>query len=293
MGDRMKHAYLIIAHHEFDVLQRLVLALDDERNDIYIHFDKKIEHVPVVEVKKANLVVLEKRIDVRWGDVSQIETEYLLFECAFSNGPYAYYHLLSGVDMPLKSQDEIHTFFDQHQGKEFIGFDQQINSKEIDRKVRMYHLFPRFFRSETGLLSVIRRVIRFLSLRIQFIFGIKRHTSIDFKKGTSWISVTHNFIDFLLPKFGEVKKIYANSFCADEIFLHTLCWNSSFRGKLYDAGNETRGSMRLIDWNNNQLVEWGDKDYDILMKSNAMFARKFSSKNIELVERIIDKISKQ
>lgn len=38
----MKHAYLIIAHHEFEILKKLVQAIDDERNDIYIHFDKKM-----------------------------------------------------------------------------------------------------------------------------------------------------------------------------------------------------------------------------------------------------------
>jgi hypothetical protein len=30
----MKHAYLIIAHNEFEVLKKLVEALDDEKNDI-------------------------------------------------------------------------------------------------------------------------------------------------------------------------------------------------------------------------------------------------------------------
>lgn len=41
----MKHAYLIMAHHEFEVLGKLVQALDDERNDIYIHFDKKVKTI--------------------------------------------------------------------------------------------------------------------------------------------------------------------------------------------------------------------------------------------------------
>ena len=30
-----KHAYLIIAHNEFEILKLLVNALDDARNDIY------------------------------------------------------------------------------------------------------------------------------------------------------------------------------------------------------------------------------------------------------------------
>lgn len=37
----MKHAYCIIAHNNLEQLQRLLLLLDDPRNDIYIHIDKK------------------------------------------------------------------------------------------------------------------------------------------------------------------------------------------------------------------------------------------------------------
>ena len=37
----MKHAYLIIAHNEPDVLKTLLLMLDDERNDIYLHVDAR------------------------------------------------------------------------------------------------------------------------------------------------------------------------------------------------------------------------------------------------------------
>ena len=36
-----KHAYLIIAHDKFEQLKRLLLLLDDERNDIYLHIDSK------------------------------------------------------------------------------------------------------------------------------------------------------------------------------------------------------------------------------------------------------------
>ena len=36
-----KHAYLIIAHTNFDQLQKLVKMLDNDKNDIFIHVDKK------------------------------------------------------------------------------------------------------------------------------------------------------------------------------------------------------------------------------------------------------------
>ena len=38
-----KHAYLIVAHNNFYILERLVKLLDYEFNDIYIHIDKKVK----------------------------------------------------------------------------------------------------------------------------------------------------------------------------------------------------------------------------------------------------------
>ena len=38
-----KHAYMIIAHNEFDLLEILVRLLDDPRNDIYVHIDAKVK----------------------------------------------------------------------------------------------------------------------------------------------------------------------------------------------------------------------------------------------------------
>ena len=37
----MKHAYLIMAHNEWDMLNKLIQALDYPNNDIYLHIDKK------------------------------------------------------------------------------------------------------------------------------------------------------------------------------------------------------------------------------------------------------------
>ena len=37
------HAYLIIAHEQFDLLESLLKCIDDARNDIYIHIDSRSE----------------------------------------------------------------------------------------------------------------------------------------------------------------------------------------------------------------------------------------------------------
>ena len=37
-----KHAYLIMAHNNFYILEKLLHLLDDPRNDIYVHIDKNM-----------------------------------------------------------------------------------------------------------------------------------------------------------------------------------------------------------------------------------------------------------
>lgn len=286
----MKHAYLILAHHEYPVLTRLIQALDDPRNTIFIHFDKKIKELPQLETIHSDLHILRERTDVRWGDISVVEAEYKLFEKAVAVDEFVYYHLLSGVDMPLKSQDEIHDFFNQNQRKEFIGYSTYDYRYEVDRKVNRFHLFPEDFRPAPGGMPFVRRLVRFFALKIQYMLRYRRNSGIDFKKGTQWVSLTHDFIKYTISKKDEVLTMYRNTFCSDEIFIHTLCWNSVFKDRIFNPDHEGKGCMRMIGWKDGVLYDWENKDYDALIQSEYLFARKFNSKNIELVNRILNRI---
>lgn len=283
----MKHAYLILAHNEFDVLRLLIQAIDDPRNNIYIHFDKKLKELPLLKSEFAKIRYIDNRVNVSWGDLSVVEAEYALFETATKEGEYAYYHLLSGVDMPLRSQDDIHRFFDLYQGKEFIGFSQGDMNAHIARKVQHYHLFPKDFNASGSVRSFFKRAVRYSALRLQYLFGMRRNKDINFKKGTQWVSLTHDFVLYLLKKKQEVMETYHHTFCADEIFVQTLCWNSHFVQNVYDFSDEGRGAMRMIGWKNNKLPAWTEGDLDVLLSSEAMFARKFSTEYIGVAETVL------
>lgn len=43
-----RHAYCIIAHNQPRLLWRLLSLLDDERNDIYLHIDKKADYQKLI-----------------------------------------------------------------------------------------------------------------------------------------------------------------------------------------------------------------------------------------------------
>ena len=138
-----KHAYLIMAHTQPELLKMLLRKLDDERNDIYLHIDSKAKDYPLDEVatvlQKANCVFTE-RTDVKWGSYSQINCEMVLLKEAVKC-EHAYYHLLSGMDLPIKSQDDIHAFFEKYDGLEFVDEDLPEISEAALSRVKYNHKF--------------------------------------------------------------------------------------------------------------------------------------------------------
>lgn len=279
----MKHAYLILAHHEFVLLQTLIDCLDDARNDIYVHIDKKVKNMPELHTGQAGLVVLDHRVDIRWADYSMVEAEYALFKAAQKNGPYAYYHLLSGVDLPLKSQDYIHRFFEENQGKEFIGYTLTEMTPEISRRMQRWHIFPKHFSRKRNVYSVFRSIF----LRCQELLGIKRNRQTVFTKGSQWVSITEQMVQYFLSQEAWAKKTFTHTFVPDECVMQTLCWNSPFRERLYSTNSDGEGCMRCIGWKDDELVDWCVGDYEALSKSPALFARKYNSLNLPFIQRIV------
>ena len=43
-----RHAYLIMAHNEWELLNTLLSLIDDSRNDIFLHIDKKVKKMPEI-----------------------------------------------------------------------------------------------------------------------------------------------------------------------------------------------------------------------------------------------------
>ena len=279
----MKHAYLILAHHEFGLLQTLIDGLDDARNDIYVHIDKKVKNLPELHAGQAGLVALDHRVDIRWADYSMVEAEYALFKAAQKNGPYAYYHLLSGVDLPLKSQDYIHHFFEENQGKEFIGYTLTEMTPEISRRMQRWHLFPRHFSRKRNVYSAFRS----LFLRCQELLGILRNRQTVFTKGSQWVSITEQLAQYFLSQEAWVQKTFTHTFVPDESVMQTLCWNSPFRESLYSTASDSEGCLRNIGWKNNELYDWCAADYETLAASPALFARKFNSTDLTFIQQIV------
>ena len=281
----MKHAYLIIAHNEAPLLARLVSFLDDERNDIYIHWDAKAGSIPFLSTTKSHLRFIDNRVGVNWAGYSMVEAEYLLFKTACKKGPYSYYHLLSGVDLPVKSQDYIHNECERLAGTEFIAF-ADATKKELDYRVQHYFPFPEEFKGA----SVFKRFIRKAIIKVQDLVGYKR-TDIEVKKGSQWCSVTQYFVEYLLSKENDVRKLFDHTFCPDELFIQTMCANSPFKDKVRKAESEFEGNLRFIKWVDGELLPITMEDLPALRQCDRWFARKFSSKDASLINEIQEMVN--
>lgn len=290
-----KHAYLIMAHADQYLLQALIGMLDDERNDIYLHADKKWRDFSAssIKVNKAHLYILDKRIDARWGHSSLIDVEYALFRAAYQRGGYAYYHLLSGADLPIKSQDYIHNFFQRHKGKEFVAcWNTEDAVADAHYKVERYHFFMKYEKVQSKALGILVAKIRRTIADVLYRCGLRRSLPWPCLKGANWVSLTGSAIELLLSKQDIVRKHFRWTRNGEEIFLQSILWDSDLVSNVYSLEPLDRAALREIRWENSvhspDTYTIADKEF--LMNSEMLFARKFST---QIDKEIIDFISTQ
>lgn len=279
----MHHAFLIIAHNEFEILQRLIHQLDSEECDIYVHIDKKVKELPQLSVSKSRLYILSNRIDVRWGNVSQIKCEYTLWEAAYKNGPYDFYHLISGTHFPLVPLKEILSRYSSMEGHNIIPEFRLFDGYQCKLKVRQLNFFTRTFAYGGSFTKRLSQVMWRHCHQLQDLLHIRINQSKTFYIGSNWVSLTQDAIAYMLEHKNSVMKTYRFSFCGDEIFVPSKLMDSHFADSIIwedyylytDFGKGSNPKVLTIN------------DYQSIVDSHCLWARKFSSKDMEIVDKII------
>lgn len=301
-----RHAYLLITHQYTFVLETLIRMIDDERNDIYVHVDKKVRESYEDRIRglvKNAKVFFVKRHKVYWGHVSLVEAEYELFQAAYSHGGYCRYYLISGSDLPIKTQDQIHAFFDSHQSEEFVAF----CKNTMDERVVYKWLFPRHLNGLCNSRNWIGRKINKAQdvltkeyIGFQKRIGYTNRAFPNYTKCGEWVSLTENAVKVLLAYKKKVIKGFRQSNCPDEHYKATIfsCvvnglipWPQgcveclSFykypeteieRHHLQDFVEDACNldAARYIDWRSGILKELTIEDWGSLVESDAVFCRK-------------------
>ena len=264
METREKQAYLIEAHKCDEMLLTLLRMLDVPWNDIFIHMDSKnTDYQPeTVECRmKYAKVFHAERHSVVWGGVSQVKAELVLLKTAVAHGPYQHYHLISGVDLPIQTQEDIRAFFEANPDREFVHFDPHPFSPFNDERVYYRHFFQNIDLRRHPVLGVINGIL----LSGQKLLKIKRNQDVHFTKGSNWFSCTDGFARYLLTKEEWVLQVLDKTFCSDEFFVQTLIAQSPYQDKIYQGPGDT--SARAIDWDRGNPWVWKYADLEQLKAS--------------------------
>lgn len=209
-----------------------------------------------------------------------------MFEEAASNSHYSYYHLISGVDLPLKSQNEIHTFF-TGTNKEYLLYRDTYTQWDYQRLSR-YHM-PRNWNS---------KIISYINI-VQDRLKIDRFRKygLQFRRGYNWCSLTDDAVRYILDNKGLIQKICRASVCADECYKQIILFNSPFRDRLFINDSGESSDLRAVDWtrrNGDSPHIYTLEDYEILIRSEKIFARKFDEKiDMDVVNRIVSHVKEK
>lgn len=110
----MKQAICIQCHTDSEMVNFLIRCMPKENFDFFIHVDKKSDIFDQI-IRQKNVFFTE-RIDVRWGQISQVEASLAMFKI-IDTSQYSYIHLISGNDFFVKTPAEIIDFFSNNESE--------------------------------------------------------------------------------------------------------------------------------------------------------------------------------
>lgn len=296
----MKHGFLILLHHHYEQVSRLIALLDHEDSCIFLHVDGKsslteADIARLTHAARRAQVIFVDRVPVQWGGYSLVQATLNLFKCAAAYD-LDYYHLISGADMPLRSWQEFNAVFESGGGAQFVSYVPAAYQKSLQKRVRFYWLFqekignPKQALQQKALDRIFLLALQRLFVFAQKIAGVDRrkgYAHVTFTVGSNWVSITKAFLHDIVRSEAWVQKTFQNTLCPDEVFITTLLTNSEF-------SQNVRPNLRQIDWGRGNPYTFRAADYDALMNSGALFARKFDETvDPQIIDRIFTTLSRR
>jgi len=269
----------MLVHVNENQVKRLIKHLSKDF-DIYVHIDKR----KTIKIHEQDNVFVYRKYKVYWGSFNQIMgTLFLLKEAHMKR--YERYILISGQDLPLKTNKEINAFFENNDF-EYLEME-KIPDKDgwpDMNRLAHYHQNVKYHRQDKNIKYKV-----FYRIQRKFFHIISKYRprklEYDFYGGSNWINLTENCVQNIFEYLKSDKKYvkrYKLTRCTDEIFYQTIIHqikglkikNNCLRYTDWESGPEYPRTLRI-------------NDYDKIVGSNGIFARKFDETvDMEIIDRI-------
>lgn len=289
----MKHAFLILAYNNPAHLGRIIRRLASDNHYFFIHIDKKVKDLSpfkkeVLNIKNVYFLNDKQRVVVNWGTFSQIKGELALLRVSSSYlVHFDYYHLMSGADYPVQSNEKFDDFFSTNEGKSFMHFD---SPEEIEkwRKMKYPQRLKKWNFMDLGFKS--QRLTRYIQIIFNHLF--KRSEISNLTAGWQWFSWHHTVVQYVLDyvkQNHDYVKRFRYTTCCDEIFFHNFLY------KNLKELNIEKNSYRYIDWHPKRPTSTlplilTELDYNDIIDSGALICRKVDPEISAKLLYLLDKL---
>jgi Core-2/I-Branching enzyme len=279
----MRIACIIMAHKDPQQIERLIKKFGFLPFDFYIHLDKKIKRDPFDYLSKIpNVYFIHRRIRVRWASYSFLNAILQSLKEVLGKGiHYDFLSLMSGQDYPIKPVVSFYRILENNIGKNFISYevDGKWWSHAISR-IHKYHFTNFGFRGKYKLQFFLNALLPNRKFPLLYeLYGGPR---------AMCMTITPDCADYLV-KFVEtnekLRRFIRFTWGPDEFVIPTLIMNSRFKETVIND------NFYYIDWTkggaNPKILT--SEDYDQLIASDKLMARKFDIRQDTAILDLLDK----
>lgn len=302
----MTIAYLILCHTDPQYIKRLAKKITENTNDVaFVHVDGKSNFAPF-QKELGNLPhvkLLENRVPVHWGGYSSVEATIRLFKSALSRERERFdrFVILQGLEYPIKTNHEIHEFFENKPKTEFI-LAQNISKTSNPKEKHKYSLYWHLDSASYLSVKILHKMYSALFLKTGIIPPFKPNyvknaagVKMDIHQGCAQFAVTRQLAEYIVKFHDEndgFNRYFRTMYAPDESYFHTIVYNSPFV-KFTQNGQATT-KPRLEDFENVTYFEYtktitifkSKDDWPKLRDSGFLFFRKASSESKALLDYI-------
>lgn len=303
----MRIAYLILCHTDPKHIKRLTDKITNGTGDeAFVHVDGKCDVKPFEQELKANsrVHVLNQRVRVYWGGYSSIEATINLFKAAISGGGgqrFDRFVILQGLEYPIKTNREIHSFFEERPETEFI-LAQNISKSDNPKEVHKYSLYWYLDLKAKLWVKILHIINSKMFLKLGIIPRFKKNyvvnnlnEKMEIHQGCAQFGITRRLAEYIVRfhnQNADFNRYFQTMYAPDESYFHTIVYNSPFVKYTPDGKAVTR--PYLTNFENLTYFEYPTvvtlfkekRDWPKLRDSGFLFFRKASSESKELLDYI-------
>jgi hypothetical protein len=278
----MKLAHLILVHSGPAQTERLVKRLHHADSDVYIHLDAKANIADFKNLEAlGNVVFVQNRVEVVWGNYSMVEATLNGFEEILQTKiGYSHINLLSGQCYPLKSAAEIQAFLFANADKTFMRF--LAIPDEWDEPLSRLQKYNLGDLTIPGKHKLQQLANKYLPVR-------KIPNALTIYGRSQWLTMTPECAAYAISYLKanpSVRRFFKFTWAVDELIFQTILLNSPLRGKIFND------HLRYIKFakGDSRPKTLTMADAEALANSGKFYARKFDPK---VDTAIMDHLDKQ